>query len=439
MVKMQISISKKTPKQQNNGNTMAKLSTEDRLRIYEMITDEGLSVREVLTQFDTSERTVRRIIKMFEDEYGKTFDGEVLLENVKMGMRLQKSQDMNRIKNKSFREHARIQNAIEAYGKELVDVIGNHNLSSLTKKHDVVEEECVGIIHLSDLHFNEQIHLDTNVYNFRVASQRIRKMITKAMKYFESNNVTSVVFAFTGDIMNSDRRLDELLENANNRTKATFTAVDILQQAILEVNEKYNVTVASICGNEGRVNKDLGWIDQIASDNYDYTIHEILNYMFKGSEGVKFFPIENPLEKVLNVCGQHILMIHGHNGMSTNGNIESGVSKTISRYAMAGVKLNYVIMGHIHSANVGDFYSRSSGLTGANAYSEKALNLYSKASQNIYIVDKNSIDGIKIDLQETDENLFYNYDVTLESYHSKSEDKAQETINGGVTIFKIII
>ena len=86
---------------------------------------------------------------------------------------------------------------------------------------------------------------------------------------------------------------------------------------------------------------------------------------------------------------------------------------------------------------MGDFYSRSSGLPGANAYSEKALNLYSKASQNIYLVSDDGIDGMKIDLQESDAFEPYEFDMLLESYHSKSEAKANQ--NNLTTIHKIVI
>ena len=46
-------------------------------------------------------------------------DVEVIKENVRLSKQKQKAQDRNRIQNKSFREHARIENAIEEYSKEL--------------------------------------------------------------------------------------------------------------------------------------------------------------------------------------------------------------------------------------------------------------------------------------------------------------------------------
>ena len=70
------------------------------------------------------------------------------------------------------------------------------------------------------------------------------------------------------------------------------------------------------------------------------------------------------------------------------------------RYKARGTNVDYVIFGHIHSARVGDTFSRSSSMVGANDYSEKALNLAGRASQNCYIFYENgNRDGIKIDLQ----------------------------------------
>ena len=47
---------------------------------------------------------------------------EVLVENVRLAKQKQALQDKNRIANKSFREYARIENAIEAYSEQLVNI-----------------------------------------------------------------------------------------------------------------------------------------------------------------------------------------------------------------------------------------------------------------------------------------------------------------------------
>ena len=357
-------------------------------------------------------------------------DHDIIRENVRLSKQKQKAQDKNRIFNKSFREHARIENAVEEYSKELKTLFENNKLNTTINTFKV-NNKAVGVIQFSDVHFNELVELENNRYDFQVASSRVRYFVNKSRLYFKTSNITNVVIALTGDLMNSDRRLDELLNQATNRAKATFLGVDILQQAILDLNEDFNVTVASVVGNEGRANKELGWSNVIATDNYDYTIFQCLRYLFR-KNSVKFVH-GDPSELVLNVAGQNLLMMHGHG--SLRGKLDTSVNQIAGRYSLKGIKIDYVIFGHVHSARVGDNFGRSSSMVGANDYSEKALNLNGRASQNCYIFYKNgNRDGIKVDLQHAD---FEGYDIneSLEAYNAKSTEKRKKK----KTIFEVVV
>ena len=357
-------------------------------------------------------------------------DLELLRENVRYRKEKQKAQDVNRIERKGFREHARIENAVSAYSIELIKLFENNKLHKLTKSHKI-SKRAVGVIQFSDVHFNELVELQNNRYDFKVASQRCQYFVQKASAYFKINDVSQVVVALTGDLMNSDRRLDELLNQASNRAKATFLAVDIMQQVILDLNKRFNVSVANVVGNEGRANKELGWSNSVATDNYDYTIFTCLRYLFKESK-VHFID-GDPSEIVINVAGQNLLMLHGHGAISAG--VEKSINQICGRYSMKGVKIDYVIFGHVHSARVGDVFGRSSSMVGANDYSEKALNLGGRASQNAYVFyDNGNRDGIKIDLQNVD-CKGYNIDKTLEAYNAKSAKKSKKT----ETIFKVVV
>ena len=287
------------------------------------------------------------------------------------------------------------------------------------------------MIQFSDVHFNELVELSNNKYDFKVAAQRCEHFVERAKQYFRNANISNVVVALTGDLLNSDRRLDELLNQATNRAKATFLSVDIMQQVILDINKQFNVSVASVVGNEGRANKELGWSNVVATDNYDYTIYNCLRYLFKDSK-VNFID-GDPSEIVVNVAGQNLLMLHGHGGLK--GGIEKAINQIMGRYSAKGIDVDYVIFGHVHSARVGDNYSRSSSMVGANDYSEKALNLTGRASQNCYIFYNNgNRDGIKIDLQNVS-NKGYEIDKSLEAYNAKSAKKT----NKQETIFKVVV
>ena len=355
---------------------------------------------------------------------------ELIQENVKLAKQKQSAMDINRIERKSFREYARLENAVAQYSKKLVQIFERYRLSATVKKHKE-DTSSVGVIQFSDVHFNELVNLEHNKYDFTIASARCRMFVDRAIKYFKAFNITNVLMVQSGDLLNSDRRLDELLSMATNRSKATFLAVDIFQQVILHLNKHFNISVCMVTGNESRVKKDWGWSTLIATDNYDYTIFQTLRYIFKDS-GINFID-GDPSEVIVEVAGQNLLVLHG-NGSIKKTSVESSVNQLIGRYRMRGTKIDYVIFGHIHSARVGDNYSRSSSMVGANDYSEKALNLAGRASQNCYIFNDNgNRDGIKIDLQ----NYGTGYDIekSLESYNAKSSDK----INKGTTIFKIVV
>jgi predicted phosphodiesterase len=336
----------------------------------------------------------------------------------------------NRIERKSFREYARIENAVAKYTKRLSQIFDKYKLTAYTKKHKE-DSKAVGVIQFSDVHFNELVNLPHNKYDFSVASARCKQFVDQATKYFKAFGITNVLMVQSGDLLNSDRRLDELLSMATNRAKATFLAVDIMQQVILHLNSNFNVSVCMVTGNESRVKKDWGWASILASDNYDYTIFQTLKYIFKDSD-INFID-GDPTEIVVEVAGQNLLVLHGNGAVKRTG-IESSISQMVGRYKMRGTHIDYVIFGHVHSARVGDNYARSSSMVGANDYSEKALNLSGRASQNCYIFYENgNRDGIKIDLQ----NYGNGYDIqqSLESYNAKSSDK----LNQGTTIFKVVV
>ena len=357
-------------------------------------------------------------------------DFDLLKENVKLAKQKQSAQDLNRIERKTFREHARVENAVSKYTKKLSKIFENYELSTYTKKHKE-NSKAVGVIQFSDVHFNELVNLPHNKYDFSVASARCKQFVDKATTYFKAMGITNVLMVQSGDLLNSDRRLDELLSMATNRAKATFLAVDIMQQVILHLNSNFNVSVCMVTGNESRVKKDWGWASIIASDNYDYTIFQTLKYLFKDSD-ITFID-GDPTEVVVEVAGQNLLVLHGNGAVKRTG-IESSISQMVGRYKMRGTHIDYVIFGHVHSARVGDNYSRSSSMVGANDYSEKALNLSGRASQNCYIFYENgNRDGIKIDLQ----NYGNGYDIqqSLESYNAKSSSK----LNQGTTIFKVVV
>ena len=355
-------------------------------------------------------------------------DKEIVEENIKLAKQKQRAQDLNRIANKSFREYAREENALVEYNKELIKVLKENSLDVKLTKHKTKKGSVV-LVQIADTHFNELVDMESNQYDFKIASQRLQKFAYYIKEYAKLHKATSFLVAITGDLINSDRRLDEKLSMATNRAKATFLGVHLLKHFIMDLQEFADVKVCCVTGNESRVNQELGWVDLCASDNYDFTIFEMLRLLLPK---IEFLRGDNALEMVIEINGNNVLVIHGHQ----LGKMDSNqVGKVVSKYAHKGIIIDFIICGHLHETMIRDSIARSASLVGSNAYSEKALNLSGKAAQNIYIFTNDGRQDVRIDLQETDEWDGYNIDEELFSYNTKSLQKTYKKD----TIFKIII
>ena len=355
---------------------------------------------------------------------------DAIVENVRLSKQKQSYQDRSRIERKSFREYARLENAVSELNKKLVKVLEKQTLTPL-KKDKKENPQCVGVLQLSDNHLNERVDLPHNTFNYTVAGKRLKMLVERAKTFFSTYKVSNVLIAFTGDLLNSDRRLDEYLTNAGNRSGALFSAVDLYQQLIMDVQKKFNVSILSVSGNESRVKEEYGWADVVATDNYDHTIVNMLRYLFR-ERRVDFID-GDPMEKIVDLAGQKVLFLHGHGRIKANH--ETSINQIKGVYSSRGVQIDYVVSGHGHSARVGDTFARSASLVGANDYSEKALNLEGRASQNCFVFHTNgNRDGIKIDLNNVDD-IKNGYEVPEETkeYHSKSYEKLREP----TTILKI--
>jgi predicted MPP superfamily phosphohydrolase len=354
-------------------------------------------------------------------------DKEIIDYNVRLAKQKQKAQDLNRIANKSFREHARIENALATYNEELIKLLKKNQLSINIPKN-TNNENAAMIVQIADTHFNELVDLQHNKYDFIIASKRLQKFAHYIKQYAEFHKVNNILIAITGDLINSDRRLDEKLAMATNRAKATFLGVHLLKQFIVDLSTVADISVACVTGNESRVNEELGWVDIVASDNYDFTIFEMLRLLLPDITFIR----GDALELVVEVAGQNVLLIHGHQ----LGKMDSNrISKVVAKYSRKAIKIDFIICGHLHETMITDLFARSSSLVGANAYSENALNLSSRAAQNIYIMLKEGRQDIRIDLQDVKGYKGYMINKELTAYNAKSFEK----IKPKNTIFKIII
>lgn len=367
-------------------------------------------------------------------------DHETVGENVRLAKLVQRQADEARIKNKSFREHARIENAVIAYNEALVaelEQVGESIAGCDRRSGPLDPKAAAMVIHLSDNHMNELVNLPTNRFDFQVAAKRLQLLAQKAKTFGKAYGVERVVVFFGGDLMNSDRRLDELLAMSTNRAKATLLAVHLYKQFLQDLRADFFVDCFGVTGNESRAKDNLGWVDVVATDNYDFTIFSMLQVIFEAvkDKGMRFHDF-SANEVVFRLHNETFLGVHGH---QVNATDQKKCQAIIGKYAAKGINVTHILCGHIHATVVSDYVSRNASLVGSNAYSEEALGFISKAAQNIHLVTPQGLDGVKCDLQNVEGVDGYDIIEALEAYNARSADKAHEAMVEPQTIIRVVI
>ena len=359
----------------------------------------------------------------------KIADKEIIIENVKLAKGKQKQQDINRIERKAFREYSRYENAISEFAKELTlqnkeygEFLKTLNLKPLSRKNG---KKGVGVIQITDLHGNELIDLPHNKYDFKILAKRLKLYISECLYKFKSEKIEKVVMLITGDLLNSDRRLDEMLNQATNRSKASLLMQHLLTQAILEVrNAGYEITIVSVLGNESRMGKEMPFSKEGLSDNYDFIIMANIKekFDFAGIKGINWGSIDK-VEETIVIDGLRWLVAHD---LSKYTDKQEKSQSTVGRYSLQGLQIDYMVAGHIHATRISGISARSSSMTGSNSYNEIALNLAGKAQHNCFTCKDQKITPSVIDLQNVEGIEGYNIVEQLEAYNAKSVDKLHQ-------------
>jgi hypothetical protein len=380
---------------------------------------QGSSHIAISRELDCSTRYVRQMVQ----KYGHLLDNvtaeSMSQQAMSLEMRNQRLRDQQRVERK-LRSEFRYVSALGDYASEIAIALEGRGLYNPVI-HRTYNPNAHGIVQVSDAHFNELINMHHNQYDFTVASQRLKKFALESKRIFGAYNVKKVLVAMTGDMINSDRRLDELMNMATNRARATVLATILLEQFLMDLNRSFNIEVTYVSGNESRVNKEMGHSDLSVSDNYDTMIYEMLRMVFRKNKGMIFHnePIQ---EHVIKIINKNVLIIHGQT--IKNGNVSTQIQKIKTKWTdHTGEKIHYVIWGHYHAAQITDLHARSGSLCGGNDYSDHGLQLSTRASQNVYIVRKDGVNAMKVDLQDVSGITGYKIEKDLEAYHVKSFQK----------------
>jgi len=258
------------------------------------------------------------------------------------------------------------------------------------------------ILIISDWHIGATVEDSMgNTYNFNVALDRIAKLTNEVIKYIRLFNITEVVVANLGDMIEGlyMRNYNQPFETEFIVSKQISKATKTIMQLLSDISAYANVSYFGIAGNHDRWFFEKNTVD---SDNAMKVINEGIQTIieFTQTKKIQYIEVDELFnyEKVFDVNGMTFKGVHGDFEGKNADNLDKHIS-------VEQEKIDCLLMGHWHQykaleGNHGKWTIVNGSLMGRNNFSRKFKGA-SNASQSIVIVSEDEIIPIKIDLQTT--------------------------------------
>jgi predicted phosphodiesterase len=367
------------------GNKKRFSETETRKRIY--------GICDILRAIDLGlDSKFKNESKDSNDSLDKMNPGDIkilLKENQRLKKSLQNYADKNRILRAEDRESFRLTEIIDRIIETSISISENYTRLNPVPVPDkqLNHNGSEAVFHFGDLHINKIVNLPHNKYNFNIAKKRLTVYFNKVILELKSKNITKVTFALTGDNYNLSKLKDQYLTNETVRSEALFLGFDIISEFVdILIREGYDVSFVGVCGNESRfdVFEKQSNCDEIVKDSFDYMLFQQLKRRY--SNICVFLNECDCLEQVITINGKNILLIHGDK--ISHKNLDETVDELRNKYMKnKKIYINFVILGHIHKAQISCDYARTASLVGSDEYVFNGLNISgSDISQLLHII-----------------------------------------------------
>lgn len=297
-----------------------------------------------------------------------------------------------------------VQNGAQAsYGKaqEEFSLDLDRRIAKLKPKKAIrsrLRPHMVGVMQITDAHFGSDFKLGSNIVNSKVIADRLDRFSSEACDFFRAYSCDSAVVALTGDIIGSDRRLEELRQMPKGRAELLDVAFESISDAILNVSERFPVRVVSASGNESRLDQEMGFGDSSYNNSMDGILHKMLRVWGSNVKNVDVGDFG--AEVLFDAAGQTVVAMHNCPTFRRTGAAKS-MQQFLGRMAQErGIIVSYLMFGHDHGgACVTPFYGNGGTVVGPDPYGARGLNATCRPSQNVYVFGRDgSRSGMVVDL-----------------------------------------
>jgi hypothetical protein len=247
------------------------------------------------------------------------------------------------------------------------------------------------VLLLSDLHIGEVVEPEAvnglNEYNWETFQKRMAG-VREALISFQNNRpypIDEMVIALLGDNVSGNHHEELAVTNEFPITEQCYRGGVYLGKWIESLVPDFPlIRVDGVGGNHARTKKAPA--SKQVFDSFDWLGYQYVDQYLKNYDTIETnFPRAGML--VTEVAGRNMLLWHGDGVRSTMPGVPWGgvirrVNEMKKQYSEAGMRIDYVSLGHFHQANVvqGNVFMNGS-LMGLNEYGLKNFGSGEKPTQ----------------------------------------------------------
>ncbi len=316
----------------------------------------------------------------------------------------QKLQDQLNLNRKLGREQYRYENFIDVFRESCKEMIERNTplFSGIEYPSFEYNTDGEAILTLSDLHFGQLVNETNNYFDSEIADIRLNRIFNQFEEEVDLRGISKVSILFIGDLIHAQpitnpNKIDMKVSSEFPEIQSSIQCFLTLSKYIDRLIGKYEVVrFAGVVGNESRVHSHVNPsnLQSEARNNYDAVIFEFLKQRYRDYDNAVFLNNGDEIETVVEIGDKQICMIHGND--LHHKDLENSVIKLRTRLEQVYGEIDYTVLGHVHSSNISDLYSRNSSLVGSNSYSNRLGFVESTASQNMIVIDENGIKAMSL-------------------------------------------
>lgn len=292
-----------------------------------------------------------------EEQISNIEDNDILAEIEANRLELEKEkvrvQDQRREYKKYLRQDARFEHLESVIADEIKRL--NNSKPLLDNKLDINTSYREAVLILSDWHIGSTSNNYWNVYNLKVAKERISKLLDKTIQHCLTHKVSTIHIELLGDLTNGYLHVGNRIENEEDVVSQVMTVSEMLSEFLNELsNHVDNVKVYTSTGNHGRCSANLK--ESLDIENFERLIPWYLKARLNNS---RIELVNNHIDDNLiriEFLNEIIYCVHGH--LDKPNAMISNWSKMLKEFPTEAH------LGHFHSYKEFDEYDMTTTVNG---------------------------------------------------------------------------